>query len=47
MVNGNTGGDEDDEVSHHRYFYWLRTDIPKYEGKDEQPFYTLWSLKTI
>ena len=39
MASGNAGGDEDDEeVSHHRHFYWSLRDIPKFEGKDEQPF---------
>ena len=38
MANGNTEGDEDDEVSYHRHFHWSLRDIPKFEGKDEQPF---------
>ena len=40
MASGNEGSGEadDDEVSHHRHFYWLLRDIPKFEGKDEQPF---------
>ena len=34
-----TSGDEDDdEVSHHKHFYWSLRDIPKFEGNDEQPF---------
>ena len=39
MASGNAGGDEDDDdVSHHRHFHWSLRDIPKFEGKDEQPF---------
>ena len=39
MASGNAGsGEDDDEVSHHRHFYWSLRDIPKFEGKDEQPF---------
>ena len=39
MANGNAGsGEDDDEVSHHRHFYWSLRDIPKFKGKDEQPF---------
>ena len=30
--------DDDDEVSHHRNYYWSLWDIPKFEGKGEQPF---------
>ena len=30
--------DDDDEVSHHRNHYWSLRDIPKFEGKGEQPF---------
>ena len=38
MASGNAGsGEDDDEVSHHRHFYWSLKDIPKFEGKDEQP----------
>ena len=38
MASGNAGrGEDDDEVSHHRHFYWSLRDIPKFEGKDEQP----------
>ena len=33
-----SGDEDDDEVSHHRHFYWSLRDIPKFEGKDEQPF---------
>ena len=39
MARGNTrGDDDDDEVSHHRHFHWSLKDIPKFEGKGEQPF---------
>ena len=38
MARGNRGGADDDEVSHHRYYYWPFRDIPKFEGKGEQPF---------
>ena len=42
MANRNTGGDEDvDEGSHHRHFHWSLRDIPKFEGKGEQPFLNL------
>ena len=38
MASGNIGsGEDEDEVSHHRHCYWLLRDIPKFEGKDEQP----------
>ena len=33
-----SGDEDDDEVSHHKHFYWSLRDIPKFEGKDEQPF---------
>ena len=39
MARGNTRGDDDDnEVSHHRHFHWSLKDIPRFEGKNEQPF---------
>ena len=38
MARHNRGGDDDDEVSHHRHCYWSLRDIPKFEGKGEQPF---------
>ena len=41
MARGNIGDDEDAEVSHHRHFHWSLRDIPKFEGKGEQPFYYL------
>ena len=34
MPRGNRGGDDDDD----RYHYWSLRDIPKFEGKGEQPF---------
>ena len=42
MASGNAGrGEDDDEVSHYRHFYWSLREILKFEGKDEQPFLNL------
>ena len=40
MAKGNKGGDDgdDDDVLHHTYCYWSLRDMPKFEGKGEQPF---------
>ena len=46
MARGNTrGDDDDDQVLHHRHFHWSLKDIPKFEGKDEQPFLHLMEFK--
>ena len=40
MARGNRRGDDNDEVSEHRYFHhWPLKDIPRFEGQEgEQPF---------
>ena len=39
MASGNEGtGEDDDEVSHHRHFYWSLRDIPKFKGKMSNHF---------
>ena len=35
--NGTNGDDGDDDI-HDRKHYWSLRDIPKFEGKGEQPF---------
>ena len=37
MARGNRGGDNNDEILHHRCYHLSLRDIPKFEGKGEQP----------